>query len=241
MKKRRALLGIFLCVMLLTGLLPAAYAETEESLTPRQAFIEDILALARELYDKADGKPQRAHYKGDIYVCKNFTVYLFEQNAGKYRMAEYPDVPLVIPANLPKEECKTFNYGIAWKDIPASKGNPFVLVDRFLYDKNESKAENLARAIEFLKQLKRGDYYQVYSVTDYGTGPHSLVISADYDLENDIVTWCDSNFKFVKRNGIRYGYVQYDTTATAEWFAGQMLYRKAGASIYRLRDDIIEK
>ena len=73
--------------------------------TARDAFINDIIALGKELYDKADGKLQRAHYKGDIYVCKNFTVHLFRQTRGRYRMAEFPDVELKIPNNLPEKKC----------------------------------------------------------------------------------------------------------------------------------------
>lgn len=37
----------------------------------RKDFIDRIIALGKELYEKANGKAQRAHYKGDIYVCKN--------------------------------------------------------------------------------------------------------------------------------------------------------------------------
>ena len=73
----------------------------EASSVARDAFIEDIISLGRELYEKADGKLQRAHYKGDIYVCKNFTVHLFRQTRDRYRMAEYPDKELKIPNNLP--------------------------------------------------------------------------------------------------------------------------------------------
>lgn len=65
-----------------------------------------MVELGKELYDKADGHSQRAHYKGDIYVCKNFTVYLFRQNRDDFRMAEYPDVKLVIPNNLPAAQCQ---------------------------------------------------------------------------------------------------------------------------------------
>ena len=84
--------------------MPAAPTET----TPRDDFINRIIRLGEELYLKADGKAQRAHYKEDIYVCKNFTVHLFRENAGKYRMAEYPDVPLVIPNNQKKADCAPY-------------------------------------------------------------------------------------------------------------------------------------
>ena len=102
------------------------------SSTARDAFISDIIALGKELYDKADGKLQRAHYKGDIYVCKNFTVYVFRQTRDKYRMAEYPDVQLKIPNNLPAEKCKPHAYGYCWEEIAASDGNPFEEAAQFL-------------------------------------------------------------------------------------------------------------
>ena len=55
---------------------PAAPADDGEY-TARDDFIDRIVALGQELYEKAGGRSQRAHYSGDIYVCKNFTVYLF--------------------------------------------------------------------------------------------------------------------------------------------------------------------
>ena len=100
-------------------------SEEEKEPTARDAFIDDIIALGKELYEKADGKAQRAQYKGDIYVCKNFTVYLFRQTRAKYRMAEYPDTELKIPNNLPAKKCKPYAYGFLWEDVPAEKGNPF--------------------------------------------------------------------------------------------------------------------
>ena len=91
----------------------------------RAAFIDGIIALAKEKYDEAGGRAQLAHYSGDIYVCKNFTVYLFKENADKFRMAEYPDTELVIPDNLPKDQCVEYVDGREWKDVPAEDGNPF--------------------------------------------------------------------------------------------------------------------
>ena len=88
--------------------------------TARNDLIDRIIELGYQLYVKADGKAQRAHYAGDIYVCKNFTVYLFRQNRDDFRMAEFPDTTLVIPNNLPREDCKPYAYGLAWEDIPAS-------------------------------------------------------------------------------------------------------------------------
>ena len=69
------------------------------STAAREDFIDRILSLAQTLYTKANGQPQRAQYSGDIYICKNYTVHLFRETCGDFRMAEYPDVPLIIPNN----------------------------------------------------------------------------------------------------------------------------------------------
>ena len=135
-------------------------AETAEP-TARDAFIDDIIALGKQLFDKARGKAQRAHYKSDIYVCKNFTVYLFRQNRDKYRMAEYPETELVIPDNLPANKCRPYAYGILWKDIPAEKGNPFYIAAEFRYDTALSREENMELALAFMREVKRGDFFQM--------------------------------------------------------------------------------
>ena len=216
-----------------------AAPQPSASASARTAFIDDIISLAKEKYEETGGRARRAQYSGDIYVCKNFTVYLFKQNADKYRMAEYPDVRLVIPDNLPKDECVEYVYGMEWKDVPASAGNPFYAAAEFRYDANKSKEENWEAAREFLKQVKRGDYFQMAANYYYGVGAHSMIFTEDYDPETDTVTWCDSNMKGEKRNGERYGYVQFDANREIDWFVDAFCRKKHGATIYRLRDDII--
>ena len=216
-----------------------APAEASGGTEAREALIDDILSLAKEKYDQTNGRAQRAQYAGDIYVCKNFTVYLFKENAAKYRMAEFPDTKLVIPDNLPKDQCVEYVYGMEWKDIPAEDGNPFYAAAEFRYDPSKSKEENWEDAREFLKQVKRGDYFQMAANYYYGIGAHSMIFSADYDPDTDTVTWCDSNMKGEKRNGERYGYVQYDAVKEIDWFVDAFCRKKYGATIYRLRDDII--
>lgn len=133
-----------------TPLSAAEAAQPVES-AARADFIDRILALAETLYAKADGQPQRAQYSGDIYVCKNYTVHLFRETCGDFRMAEYPDVPLVIPNNQKKADCAPYVYGVEWQDVPASEGNPFYAAASFRYDDTLSKAENRENAREFLK------------------------------------------------------------------------------------------
>ena len=72
-----------------------------------------------------------------------------------------------------------------------------------------------------------------------GVVPADSECSVNYDPATDTVTWCDSNMKGEKRNGERYGYVQYDAVKEIDWFVDAFCRKKYGATIYRLRDDII--
>ena len=207
--------------------------------TARDAFIEDIISLGKELYEKADGKYQRAHYKGDIYVCKNFTVYVFRQNRDKYRMAEFPDKELKIPNNLPAKKCRPYSYGYCWEEIAASDGNPFVEAAQFLYDSKLSKAENVALAQEFMKQTKKGDYFQMTGDYSGGKGAHSAIFISDYDPETNTVHSMDSNRAGKRINGLRYGKVLFDSEMTIDEWIAFFCRKKCGATLYRLRDDII--
>ncbi len=211
------------------------------STAAREDFIDRILSLAQTLYTKANGQPQRAQYSGDIYICKNYTVHLFRETCGDFRMAEYPDVPLIIPNNQKKADCAPYVYGVEWQDVPASEGNPFYAAASFRYDDSLSKEENREKAREFLKQVKRGDYFQMAANYYYGVGAHSMLFIADYDPETDSVHWADSNMKGKSVNGIRYAYVQYDAVKGIDWFVDAFCRKKYGATLYRLREDIMYK
>lgn len=205
----------------------------------RAAFIDEIIDLAKEKFDAANGRAQRAQYAGDIYVCKNFTVYLFRENRDKYRMAAYPDTPLVIPDNQKKADCKPYVYGVEWKDVTAEQGNPFEVAASFRYDTELSKDENREKARAFLQQVQKGDYFQMAAKYYYGTGAHSLVFIADYDASKDELHWTDSNMKGKKVGGERYGYVQFDAVKDVDWFVDAFCRKSYGATLYRLRKDII--
>ncbi len=231
----KKLVSLLLLLSLCAGVFTAALADE----AARDAFIEGIISTAEETFNEADGRLQRAQYSGDIYVCKNFTVYLFRQNRDGYRMAEFPDVPLVIPDNLPKEECKDFAYGIFWKDVAASEGNPFVEAANFVYDTKLSMEENKQIAREFMMQVEKGDYFQMSADYYYGKGAHSLVFIENFDPETKTVRWTDSNMKGQKKNGERYALVQYEAEKDIGWFVDAFCHKKRGATLYRLRDDII--
>ena len=221
---------------------PAETAETAAAETASEAradFIDRIIALGKDLYEKADGKRKRAHYASDIYVCKNFTVYLFRQNRDDFRMAEYPDTQLVIPNNLPAKQCRPYAYGFLWEEIPAEKGNPFEVGAQFIYDSSLSKAENLEKAKDFMRQAQKGDFFQMSANYEYGVGAHSAIMMG-YDPESDEIHWLDSNMRGGKnKEGIRYGLVQYDAVRSVEWWANAFCHKKRGATLYRLRQDIV--
>jgi len=232
-------LVLFMALLLV---LPAlGRMEEGQAQSPREDLINRMISTAKEQFDKARGRALPAHSSGDIYVCKNFTVYMFRQNRDAFRLAEFPDVPLVIADNLPREESRPYAYGIAWKDIPASEGHAFYEAASFYYDSQLSKAENRELARAFMQQVQRGDFFQMAANYYYGVGAHSLVFTEDYDPETDSVTWTDSNMKGKKVDGKRYGYIQYDAVKKIDWFIDAFLRKNHGATLYRLRDDIIYK
>ena len=231
----KRLIGVFLLMVLCVGVLPKAMADEDA----RQAFIDRMIATAEETFTQANGKLQRAQYSGDIYVCKNFTVYLFRQNRDAFRMAEFPTVELVIPDNLSKKDSAPLAYGVKWETIDASQGNPFYEAATFRYDENVSMEENQQIAREFMMQVERGDYFQMSADYYYGVGAHSLVFISNYDPETKSVHWTDSNMKGEKKNGERYALVQYDAEKDIDWFVDAFCHKTRGATLYRLRDDII--
>lgn len=239
----KRILALLFTVLMLLPLFSLAETNEQPGIDPaaRQAFIEDILKIAKEQFDKANGRAMPAASPSDIYVCKNFTVYMFRKVRDSYRMAEFPETSLVIPDNLPRADSKPYVYGAAWIDIPAADGNPFYAAATFRYDKDKTKAENREIAREFLKQVQRGDFFQMAANYYYGVGAHSLVFTEDYNPETDSLTWTDSNMKGKKVNGVRHGYIQWDAVKKIDWFVDAFSRKNYGATIYRLRDDIIFK
>lgn len=206
----------------------------------RSEMIDGIISQAQALFDKAKGRPQRAHYAGDIYVCKNFTVHVFKETSGDYRMAAYSSVPLIIPNNLSREASRPYSYGIAWEDIAPEEGNPFYAAHSFYYDTDLNREENREIALQFMREARRGDFFQMSANYQYGVGAHSLIVTKDYDPLSNTLTWTDSNMNGMKRDGLRYGYVQYDAIREIDWFVDAFCQRGRGATLYRLREDIIK-
>lgn len=202
----------------------------------RTEFIDRIFELGYELYVRADGRAQSAHYKGDIYLCKNFTTHIFNSLRDDYCMEEFPDVRLRIPNN--EQDTAPYKYGLAWEDVPASEGNPFYVAAEFRYNRELSYEENFQLACEFMREAQRGDFFQMSAEYEYGTGAHSAIMMG-YDPVNDEIHWMDSNMRGYKNSqGVRYGICQYDEVRSVEWWAAAFCHKGRGATLYRLRDDI---
>ena len=67
-----------------------------------------------------------------------------------------------------------------------------------------------------------------------------MMFTEDYDPGTDTVTWCDSNMRGENKNGIRYGLVQWNANKDIDWFVDAFCRKSYGATIYRLRDDIVK-
>ena len=67
----------------------------------------------------------------------------------------------------------------------------------------------------------------------------ALCVDAVHDPETDTVHWMDSNMRGKKVKGIRYGIVQFDEVKSIQWWAECFCKKTRGATLYRLRDDIV--
>lgn len=210
-------------------------------LSPREKLIQDMFDEAeRNSHDK-QYRYARAQDDWDVGVCKNFVMRLFNTYKSAYRMAEYPGLELHMPLNKSKKDSAPYQYGIEWQYETAEQGCPFEIAAQFKYDQSLTKEENRALCREVLHQVQRGDFFQMVGDYYYGNGPHSLLFMADYDPATDLETWTDSNMKGETIDGVRWGYLQYDVSKTAEWFVNCICTKNRGCTIYRLRDDLYVK
>lgn len=206
--------------------------------SPKAELITRMLALAYQNSKEKKYKFAPAESDTDIGVCKNFVMRLFDTYAKEYKMAAYPDLPLHMPKNNRKVDCAPYDYGIEWKPETAAEGSPFEIAAQFKYDNALFKEENAAAARAMLEQVQKGDFFQMVGNYGGGNGPHSLLFMADYDPATDMLHWTDSNMRGKRVNGVRWGYLQYDADATAQWFIDCINMKKRGATLYRLRDDL---
>lgn len=238
-----ALLMLFSCALAedvyLDEPTPGAAEETaDDTLTARADLINRIIALGQELYIKANGKSQRAHYKRDIYVCKNFTTYLFRQNRDDFCMAEYPGRSAARAEQSVRGKEQAVQL---WHRV----GGHFA---------GEGESVLHCGAVQVRQKSVRGGKYGagvrlhaagaarrlLSNVREVRVrhGAHSAIMLG-YDPETDEIHWMDSNMRGGKKKGIRYGLVQFDEVKSVAWWASTFCKKTRGATLYRLRDDIV--
>ena len=207
-------------------------------LSPKEDYINRMISLAEKNAKQDKYKFAPAEKDTDIGVCKNFVMRLFDTFKKEYRMFEYPDLVLHMPKNNSKVSCAPYDYGIEWRPETAADGSPFEIVYQFKYDDRLSKDENAIIARKMMQMVKKGDFFQMVGYYGGGNGPHSLFFIQDYDPVSDLLYWTDSNMRGKRINGDRWGYLQFDASATAEWYVNVFNMKKRGATLYRLRDDL---
>ena len=208
---------------------------------PREALIEEMISLAYRDSKLKRYNPAPAQTDTDIGVCKNFVMRMFSTHSNAYEMLEYPGLKLRMPLNNLKVNVAPYQYGIEWALDGPETGNPFDIVASFRYDPDLTKEENEALATAFLRNVQRGDCYQMVGNYVDGNGPHTLLFIADYDPVNDMLHWTDSNMKGTRINGDRWGYIQYDCARSVPWMVKAICTKNRGATLYRLREDLVRK
>ncbi len=206
--------------------------------SPKEELIERMIALAYANSKDSRYKFAPAEEDGDLGVCKNFVMRLFDTFSKEYRMAAYPELPLHMPKNNSKAACAPYDYGIEWRPETAADGSPFEIAAQFKYNQELSQEENAALARDLLTQIRKGDFFQIVGYYGGGNGPHSMYIIEDYDPATQMIRWTDSNMRGTRINGVRWGYMQFDADADVDWWVEVFNRKKRGATLYRLRDDL---
>lgn len=209
--------------------------------TPRETLIDSMIAQAKADYGNKSKNFLRAEKSADAGMCKNFVMRMFTTYKDDYEMLAFPGVEIFMPLNDSSENCAPYRYGVQWRVEEASDGNCFDTVYAFRYDGEKTKEENRALAREMLENVQRGDCFQLVGVCEDFNSPHSLIFIEDYDAQTDKLQWTDCNMKGTRIDGERWGWVQYGTTRTVDWMLDTICRARNGATLYRLREDIVFK
>lgn len=208
---------------------------------PREELIDLMIAQANADFKTKGKNFLRAEKSADAGMCKNFIMRMFTTYKDAYEMQAFPGVEIFMPLNDSGENCKPYRYGVQWRVEAAEDGNCYETVEAFRYDTEKTKEENRALARAMLEQVQRGDCFQLVGVCEDFNSPHSLLFIEDYDQAEDQLVWTDCNMKGTRIDGERWGWVQYGTTRRVEWMLDTICRARNGATLYRLRADLVKK
>lgn len=190
-----------------------------------------------------DGEMNRSQDLDDPGQCKRFQVNTFAEVSGPFILSGYPETVLFMPPDHAPKADTGRTVGTAWNMTDAETGNAYDEVARFDYDTTKTEKENLQDALLFLTNIRAGDQLQMLGrYTSGGRGTHTLMFTRPYDPRSDYLYWSDSNFATRRIDGIRYGIVRpfqaWKVSECAGWLASDW---GNGATLYRLRDDIVKR
>ncbi|MEG0768038.1 MAG: hypothetical protein RR482_10005, partial [Clostridia bacterium] len=210
--------------------------DTWELCSPKQALISQWIAAA----EGEDGTMRRADNVTAPGQCKRYLINLFARVSEGFALAGYPNVKLAMPEEHHDTRVVKRAYGAGWKMPDTAEGNPFYEMAAFDYDSGCSVRQNREAVYAFLAQAQAGDVLQMMATYNSGNrGTHTALITRNYDAVKEQLQWADSNFKMRNIDGIRYAFVVGEQVYTRQKLADWLLYAGNGATLYRLRDDLV--
>ncbi len=175
--------------------------------------------------------------------CKRFQIDSFAAASEGYALSLNPGAALYLPTDHADSEVSGRPMGTCWNMPDPSTGNAFSEVARFDFDPSLSDRENLRLAKAFLSNVRAGDLLQMLATySSGGRGTHTLLFTQPYDPRTGTLYWSDSNFSNKRIDGERYGFVRAYQKWPLDEFAGWLVKdRNNGATLYRLREDVVKK
>ena len=229
----------------MTGLLSAALAAmmalspAGESIAPREK-IGARMTLIEVMLDGDMSRSTGTQYHGQ---CRRFQSDSFLDAAQGFALKDSPELVLSLPIDHMPAEDSGRPVGLVWAPPENGMVCAYEAVAVFDYDPSLSVKRNREAAREFLSNVRAGDVLQMIGVFSGGArGTHTLMFSQPYDPRDDALYWIDSNFSNTRVDGVRYGYVRarqsWPINDLVSWFAAD---ERTGATLYRLREDIVEE
>jgi len=208
---------------------------------PQNAELVARMILTEVVQDRETNRSSSNQFHGQ---CKRFQVNTFEEVAGDFMLAAYPEAELFIPlAHASKESTGGRTVGTAWEIVMPEAGNAYVEVARFDADRSLTRRENIEAAKAFLSNIQAGDQIQMMARYNSGSrGTHSMMFTRPYDPRSEYLYWADSNFSNTRIDGELYGnvraYQQWRVDEVAGWLAADV---GNGATLYRLSEDVVRR
>lgn len=205
---------------------------------PRERIIARML-LIEVSQDGSLSRSSGSRYHGQ---CRRFQADSLEEAVRGFELEGFPGLLPTIPLEHREEEETGMPAGSVWSEALEGTVCAYDAVASFTFDPARTAKENLESAKAFLRGAQAGDVLQMIATYNSGArGTHTLMLSQPYDARKDMLYWCDSNFSNTRIDGVKYGYARahqaWAMKDVAAWISSS---ENTGATLYRLRNDIVE-